>query len=283
MDLCRFASWRTSGAICTLQLLTGCAPLVFRDAAEVPQVERPEVLAKLNSATIGSEFPVKRAAPPALPAPQLVDHPMIRSELALLQKRGGKSLLDAWRRFAPYRHTVEAIFRDEGVPADLIQLAFVESRFDPRAKSPRGALGIWQFMRSTARLYGLKCGVLHDERRDVIRSSIAAARHLRDLYQAFGNWELALAAYNAGPAAVDRAIQREKSSDFWRLAAAGRLPKQTRNYVPKVYAAVLMHRHPERYGLQHPFSIAREEGQHEQGGRALALEDRTGARHSSPS
>lgn len=132
------------------------------------------------------------------------------------------------------------IFRDEGVPETMLNLALIESGFRNEAQSPVGAVGMWQFMKSTARLYGLKVGLFVDERKDPILSTIAAARHLRDLYDQYGDWNLALAAYNAGTGAVDRVLTRSGNRNFWVLARSGKFSRQTAEFVPKFIAASLL-------------------------------------------
>ncbi len=126
------------------------------------------------------------------------------------------------------------IFAEEGVPRELLVVAAVESSYDPLALSSRGARGLWQLMPETAARLGLRVGQRVDERVHPVRSTRAAARYLRELYLEFGDWLLALAAYNAGEARVAAAIERAGTRDFWRLAAVGLLPEETRRYVPAV-------------------------------------------------
>lgn len=123
-------------------------------------------------------------------------------------------------------------FEAEGVPLELLAVGWVESRFDPQALSPKGARGIWQFMPETARLYGLRVGNGHDDRTNLTLSTRAAARHLADLYRQFGDWPLALAAYNAGAERIDAAVTRAGTRDFWNLRPW--LPTETQDYVPAV-------------------------------------------------
>ncbi len=132
--------------------------------------------------------------------------------------------------------TLEPILRQEGVPTSLAAVALVESGGNPRALSPKGARGLWQFMPATARRYDLKVDFRTDERLDVEKSTRAAARHLRDLEEQFGSWELALAAYNAGADVVQKALRRAGSRDFATLSALRLLPAETRAYVPAVLA-----------------------------------------------
>jgi hypothetical protein len=130
------------------------------------------------------------------------------------------------------------IFREEGVPVALLRVAQVESNWKPFALSPKGAFGLWQLMPATARRYGLRVDVLRDDRADVRKATRAAARYLRDLHLRFGDWPLALAAYNAGEDAVQRAMQRGESNDFGDLSRQKLLPAETRAYVPAVLAGL---------------------------------------------
>lgn len=150
-------------------------------------------------------------------------------------------------------HRYEAtrkVFEGQGVPTELLSVAAVESGFNPKAASPAGARGMWQFMKSTARIYGLKVGKRQDERLDPNLSTVAAAKHLRDLFVSFQDWHLALAAYNAGSGAVNKVMVREGESDFWELARNGNLPRETRKFVPRVIALSLIFADPSRYGFE---------------------------------
>src|SRR5712691_727927 len=130
------------------------------------------------------------------------------------------------------------IFREEGVPVALLRIAQVESNWRPFALSPKGAFGLWQLMPVTARRYGLRVDGIGDDRADVDKSTRAAARYLRDLHLRFGDWALALAAYNAGEDAVQRAMERGASRDFWNLSGRKLLPAETRAYVPAILVAL---------------------------------------------
>lgn len=142
----------------------------------------------------------------------------------------------AWQRVEQLRPLIEPILREEGVPTELAAVVLIESGGQPTAFSPKGARGIWQFMPDTAQRYGLTVIGGTDERLDVQKSTRAAARYLRDLYQRFGSWPLALAAYNAGEEAVDVASEKARSADFTRISSW--LPLETRNYVPAVLSAM---------------------------------------------
>jgi membrane-bound lytic murein transglycosylase D len=143
------------------------------------------------------------------------------------------------------------VLKQEGVPQDLIYLAEAESGFHPLALSNKGARGMWQFMASRAAGYGLERNWWVDDRQDPEKSTRAAARHLKDLYKEFGDWYLAMAAYNSGPLTVQQAVQRTGYADFWELYRRNVLPAQTRNYVPIILAVAIMAKNPSQYGLDH--------------------------------
>src|ERR1019366_7338461 len=139
-------------------------------------------------------------------------------------------------RVTELRPVLTPILHEEGAPDEIAALVLVESAGQPAALSPKGARGIWQFMPGTARRYGLAVTADLDERIEVAKSTVAAARYLHDLYQRFGDWRLAFAAYNAGEQAVERAVARTGHGDFLRINRA--LPEETRNYVPAVMRAM---------------------------------------------
>src|SRR5271166_1017405 len=142
------------------------------------------------------------------------------------------------KRLDQLRPTLSRILESEGVPQEIVSVVVVESGGRTTALSPKGALGLWQLMPDTARRYGLVVTPSRDERLDVDQSTRAAARYLRDLYQQFGSWPLALAAYNAGEQRVQRAIERSGKTDFIQLSSLRLLPQETRNYVPAVLSAM---------------------------------------------
>ena len=163
--------------------------------------------------------------------------------------RGHETLQHALERGGRYREMIESTLREQGVPQELIYLAQAESGFHPLALSRVGARGMWQFMSSRARGYGLERNLWVDERQDPEKSTRAAARHLKDLYNQFGDWYLAMAAYNSGPGRVQSAVKRTGYADFWELYRRNVLPKETRNYVPIILAVTIMAKNPSQYGL----------------------------------
>lgn len=184
-----------------------------------------------------------------LPKPDFGVTPEVQAELNRLMTSERATVIRVLDDNAARYEASKKVFEGHGVPTELLSVAAVESGFNPQAKSPAGARGMWQFMTTTARIYGLKVGRTTDERLDPRRSSEAAARHLRDLFSSFQDWHLALAAYNAGSGAVNRVMNREGEKDFWELARGGYLPKETRNFVPRVIAFSLIFEDPSRYGF----------------------------------
>jgi membrane-bound lytic murein transglycosylase D len=142
------------------------------------------------------------------------------------------------------------IFAEEGIPQDLAYLAVIESGFINSAHSYAQAVGMWQFIRSTGRIYGLNGNAWVEERRDPVKATRASARYLRRLYEISGDWYLALVGYNAGPLTTDRAIQNLGTRNFWDMHRSRWLRNQTKNYVPELCAAILIGHYPERYGFK---------------------------------
>jgi membrane-bound lytic murein transglycosylase D len=163
--------------------------------------------------------------------------------------RGRGTLERALARSGRYEDMIRRILREQGVPQELIYLAQAESGFHPLAVSRAGARGMWQFMGSRAAGYGLERSWWVDDRQDPEKATRAAAHHLKDLYNQFGDWYLAMAAYNSGPGTVQSAVKRTGYADFWELYRRNVLPKETRNYVPIIVAVTIMAKNPAQYGL----------------------------------
>jgi len=164
-------------------------------------------------------------------------------------ERGRRIMAAGLRRAARYRAMITQVLSSEGLPLELMQLAQAESGFMPRAVSRARATGMWQFMASRGAEYGLMRTSYYDDRLDPEKSTRAAARHLRDLYHEFGDWYLAMAAYNCGPLTVARAVERTGYADFWELRKRGVLPKETANYVPAILAMIIVVKNAKDYGL----------------------------------
>jgi len=171
-------------------------------------------------------------------------------------KTRGRDVFQLWiNRSARYIPIMKNIFKEKNLPEDLVYVAMIESGFNPYAVSWARAVGPWQFMPATGKLYRLKISWWVDERKDPVKSTYAAAEHLKDLRNLFGSWPLALASYNAGAGKVQRAVLRTRSEDFWDLKASRYIRKETKNYVPKFMAATIIAKNPEAYG----FTVAKYE------------------------
>jgi len=174
----------------------------------------------------------------------------VLSFLNFFQTPRGKAIVETGlRRSGRYQEMIARVLREEGIPQDLIYLAQAESAFQPLALSRAGARGIWQFVAWRGNEYGLKHSWWVDERQDPEKATRAAAQHLRDLYGLFGDWYLAMAAYNCGPGNVQKGIERTGYADFWELYRRNVLPKETKNYVPIILALTLIAKDAAHYGI----------------------------------
>ena len=183
----------------------------------------------------------------------------VLARLEYYTEESGRSTIEVGlERAGIYGPMIRRIFREEGVPESLVYLAQAESAFKPEAISRSAARGIWQFISATGSRYGLRANGWIDERSDPEKSTRAAARHLRDLFDEFGDWLLALAGYNAGPARVANAIREAGSRDFWILSERRLLPPETRNYIPNILAMALIGSDPPEYGFEVEPAVALE-------------------------
>ncbi|MBL8211670.1 MAG: transglycosylase SLT domain-containing protein [Bryobacterales bacterium] len=165
-------------------------------------------------------------------------------------ERGKRTIVAGLKRSGRYRDMILRILSEEGVPQELIHLAQAESGFLPRALSWASAAGMWQFVAYRGREYGLNQSPYLDERLDPEKATRAGARHLRDLYHQFGDWYLAMAAYNCGPGCVARAVERTGYADFWELRRRNAIPRETTNYVPIIVAMTIMVKNAKDYGIE---------------------------------
>ena len=180
----------------------------------------------------------------------LATHPLVDAYIAYFTGRGRAFFAKWLQRAERYQPIMQPILAAQGLPQDTFYLAMIESGFKAQAYSRAAAVGYWQFIRSTARLYDLRCSTWIDERRDFVRSTEAAAAHLSYLYRTFGDWHLAWAAYNAGSGKVGRALARFGERDFWGLIEHPKaLAKETVHYVPKIIAAAIVAKNAARFGF----------------------------------
>ncbi|MGH7826486.1 MAG: transglycosylase SLT domain-containing protein [Candidatus Binatia bacterium] len=179
----------------------------------------------------------------------VVENPRVRHYIHQFSKVQKEYLAKTLARSGKYFQMISNVLQEEGLPEELAYLALVESNFHPSAISRSGAVGLWQFVPSTARHYGLKIDPWIDERRDPVKSTRAAAAYLKDLHDYFGRWYLATAAYNAGQGAINRALQKSGAKDYWTLSRKNHLSEETRNFVPKFVAVSLIASNPQKYGF----------------------------------
>jgi membrane-bound lytic murein transglycosylase D len=176
----------------------------------------------------------------------------VLSYIDLFQGRLHDFIEDGMRRGTKYLPMIQNVFRAEGLPLDLAYVPLIESAFKPNALSRAKAKGVWQFMAGTALENGLRRDWYIDERSDPEKATAAAAKYLRTLAQLFnGDWHLALASYNGGPGRLQRALKRSQQDDFWSLSEKRNLlPRETREYVPMILAAIVIARNPAQYGFE---------------------------------
>lgn len=200
-------------------------------AATYAQVE-----AALRQVSVGLDIPA--------------DDPAVLAYVKLYQGKLRTWFSRALARGYPVVPRMQQIFKDEGVPPSLVYLAIVESAFNPGAVSRAKAVGMWQFIAGTGKRYGLQIDFWEDQRRDPELAARASARYLKDLYGMFGDWPLALASYNCGEARILRYKAKNPKGDFWSLRKSRYLRRETREYVPAIFAAVLIASNPSAYGFE---------------------------------
>ncbi len=198
------------------------------DSEQTPQADTP-----LNISYVSNETAVRA----------------VDKSLTLFSDRLKKTFSVWLERSAKYVEIMQDILKEKGLPEELVFLPMIESGFNPHAYSKASAVGQWQFIASTAKRYGLVIDWWRDERKDPVKSTEAAASYLKDLYGMFGSWKLALAAYNAGEGRIGRAIKKANNDDFWHLKSEQKIPKETREYVPRYIAATMIASTPEDYGF----------------------------------
>lgn len=222
---------------------------------EIPLAQELEALARTGSWERPTPHQVEQPTlPDFVEAEPLYDFPVVTNRqvemyIELFTGRQ-RTYFKRWlTRSGRYRDIIHQELESAGLPRDLLFLAMIESGFDQRAYSKSKAVGLWQFMSPTGREYGLSIGRYVDERRSAEKSTRAAVAYLKDLYQEFGDWYLAVAAYNGGPGTIRKAIRKSKSKDFWKIAQKRYLHLETKRYVPKLIAAIIIAKEPEKYGF----------------------------------
>lgn len=228
---------------CAVALAAGCSGSVTKQATPVA----PSQL--MGQAGQGSGFGAPSLPPP--PKSELVvpDHPSIDVWVKRFSIDKRKSFQTQLERACNYVAPSQEVFEQKGLPKELVYVAMVESGFSPTARSSAKAVGMWQFIDSTGKRFGLEQNRYVDERRHPMKAARAAADYLSFLYDKFGSWSLALAAYNCGENGVQRALDQSGLKTFWELRENGRLPAETCDYVPKVFATVKITSNPAHYGF----------------------------------
>ena len=210
-------------------------------AAITEEDAEPALFDELNEAAIPEDFDIAKSREERLrdtksDLPLVLNKQVIRLINYFTSRRGGKTFKRTLERSGAYAKMIDRILEEEGVPKELFHLAQAESGFRPKARSYARATGMWQFMSFRGRQYGLRRDRYMDERYDPEKATRAAARHLKDLYIEFGDWYLAMAAYNGGPSRVRRGIKASGSRDYWELSRRHFLRRETRNYIPIILA-----------------------------------------------
>lgn len=233
---------------------------VVDSPARVAEPERPpsedprDSLAATAPTATPDEFEKAKKEVDAAPVGTSFDIPIVVNDqvlkaVAFYQFRIPLGFASALKRSGRYLDLMRGILREEGLPQDLVYVAMVESAFKHQAHSRAAAHGFWQFIDGTGRRYGLRRTRAFDERSDAVKSTRAAAAYFRDLYEMFGDWHLAMAAYDAGEGKILRSLQRTGARDFWGLAQGNTLRRETRDYVPFVLATALIAKDPARFGF----------------------------------
>ena len=223
---------------------TKTEPAAIDELLSIAAVDRPSAAATTRE-TVAADL---ARTPHDLPIPL---HPKVLQYVELFQGRLREFMQEGLERGQPYLPMITRVFKQEGVPLDLIYLPLVESAFKSNALSRASARGMWQFMPATGREHDLEQTWFVDERSDPEKATVAAARYLKTLNGMFdGDWHFAMASYNAGPGRLQGAVRRSKKTDYWAIITSTRyLPRETREYVPMVLAAIIIARNPELYGF----------------------------------
>lgn len=223
------------------------APSSANSAA--PPVPEPSAAPDAQTAQVSAQAPSIEKSLPKFPPPPIDLNPIVEKRVNFFAQAIRERFSLYLERSGRYLSLMKEILRERDMPEDLVYLALIESGFSPYAFSRARASGPWQFIKPTARRYGLEINWWVDERRDPVKSTIAAASYLKDLYEMFESWPLAMASYNAGEGKVMRAVRRTRTDDFWKIRNTRHLRVETRNYVPNYMAAVLIAQNPDRHGF----------------------------------
>ncbi|THB72318.1 MAG: LysM peptidoglycan-binding domain-containing protein [Desulfobulbaceae bacterium] len=225
----------TEGEICLTQELEALR-LTGEWGAVSNEYTEQTIISDFTGPEISYDFPI-------------VYNKQVTAYLDIFQGKQRKYFTRWLARSGKYLPMIQAELEAENLPLDLAYLAMIESGFNQRAYSRSRAVGLWQFMKATGREYNLRVDRYVDERRNAAKSTRAAVAYLKNLYEEFNDWHLAVAAYNGGPGTIRRALKRTKSEDFWQIAQKKSLRLETKRYVPKLIAAIIIAKDPEKYGF----------------------------------
>lgn len=218
--------------------------IIIETAPPTEELIEEEIIEPINE--INEEFEINLAIPETETLPP---HPAVEEAIKFYSEYNFEKYQEALDRFSLFKNKMEIIFLEENIPTDLIYMTLTESLFNPKARSKRGAYGIWQFISPTAKIYGLKIDSFIDERADYIKSTKAAAKYLKESYEKFeGDLLLVIASYNCGIGNVLKAQKKCGAKDFWEIRKC--LPKETRNSVPSVLASIEIGKNPEKYNFK---------------------------------
>lgn len=234
----------------TLAPYVGLLAALQRDSGLVPELHSLPERAPSGARMLDVEEVRRRlAATKVLGEDVPLDHELVRAYMDFFDGRGKRTMASWLRRMAIYEPMITEVFRQEGLPEDLIYVAMIESGFTPRARSRASAVGLWQFIAKTARGMGLTVDRYVDERRDPVKSTRAAARYLKLLHERYDSWPLALAAYNGGPGRISGEMKRLNTNDYWALVRHGGMHGEARKYVAKVMTVGLIAKNRDLFGL----------------------------------
>jgi membrane-bound lytic murein transglycosylase D len=238
-----FKTWLFSIQILIILLPLTAYASEFNPDNPVGQIEETKISLspeeKINTPKIVSDYNSNELAVKAVDKNINLFTERIREKFSLWLSRSGK-----------YIDLMKEILKEENIPEEIVFIPLIESGFNPSACSPARAVGYWQFIASTARKYGLKINWWMDERRDPVKSTVAAANYFKDLYEMFGSWNLAMAAYNAGEGKILKALQRTNTDNYWSLLKTKYIKKETKDYVPKFIAASMIANSPQDFGFE---------------------------------
>jgi membrane-bound lytic murein transglycosylase D len=242
-------------------LFRGAFPLTHKIALEVFSERMKEILSQYEMEPISLSPLAPDTGPDGVPLggetritqisasfPKLLND-RVKTYIDLFQNKADNFFTKSLARSQAYEGIIRPILREKNLPEELLYLALIESGYDPYAQSRAKATGIWQFMKGTAKRFGLRVDQWIDERRDPEKSTLAAADYLKSLYEMFNCWYLAAAGYNAGEAKILQAMKRAKSQDFWAISNHRYLRRETKEYVPRLLAAMIIAEDPGKYGF----------------------------------